>query len=258
MTNPVFKRLPEILERDKRLNSLHLTRINKGEIVGSSIHFLMLHHVNKLFYLRYIGSNIPHVLSECFTCGLLSELLIEKIDYRILGYDLAFEHFSYVLLSNNSKLIDRYSKLRHSEFDFDLNKGNLAPILIIQSILRNDYDNIERGFKIMSDRLILKRPTLKIDYQILQAIVESDLEKFRDGISKILSKNVSGRRNTGIQHYFYSHASCYLKLAKHMDLDIDIEIENDKVPIELINFDQQLKYSIPYEFILKLNPNLQV
>lgn len=239
------KRLPSLIEKDQSRLKLHLDKISDSLKPHMHIGSIWGIHLHRFLYFFFYRNNNMKAKQNCFVCGLLDEHLINEYQRRIFSYGI--DHLAYTLLSDNKDLIERYSKLEYPEYEGEIKRGNAAPIYTMLGILREDEVAVERGIKIMFDKTVKLFPTLRHDATVIEAIAEKNIEKLELNIQELLSKKVSGRRDTGVRDFLYTHATCYTKLAWIKGMEI--EVDHDKVPMEMIPIQPLEKYEIPYDFL---------
>lgn len=201
--------------------------------------------------------------SNFFICGLIDEFRIQKFNNRFFDYGL--HHISYVVLSDNETLIQRYSRLRYqrgenAEMSMDemVAIGEL-PIWCntIQFFMANDNAGVERNLNIIETITFKKLPKkeegLKDDYEFYKALLASDKAKMEEVLEKLVSPKIHKKRNDNpiLNQYISLPALGYAKLAWRRG--IKVEVISPLVPIDLLPILPNEAYNIPYDFLKNIS-----
>lgn len=170
---------------------------------------------------------------------------------KLLCYDILIndrsslqllEDSTFLLLSDNEKLINNFSKLRHSEYNEDVKQYiNFTPC--IQAVLREDWKHLEELNSYTRINIDKKRGWKKYqpDLMFFKSFLEKDSKKMKEAILLLVTKWHKRRYDMPLFNELISlPALTYAKLAyiKGYELDID----NPLIPKELLAVKPNNKY----------------
>jgi len=203
-------------------------------------------------------NNFQQSKQHFYTASLLDELRILKFNDDQLSFGLGFT--CYPVLSDNERLIQRYSNLRYQAWgkmtgmeDNVLKGKSDIWCNTIQFFMGNDKQGIERNLNIIETKTLLKlskkEEWLKDDYEFFKALYSSDKSKIEAVLEKLVSPKIHKKRNINDIHakYISLPALGYAKLAWRKG--IEVEVNSPLVPNELLPIQPLDSYEIPYEFL---------
>lgn len=235
---------------------IDITEINPLELkyTGLKIRFLEIDYAIKSIKDKDWGLAKQHF----FTAGLLDEVAVSKFNNNQFSYGLPYT--SYPILSDNEKLIERYSMLRYEPWG--KMKGMDENVLLgksdiwcntVQFFMVNDNEGVERNLNIIETKtlksLLKKEEGLKDDYEFYKALYASDKTKMEEVLEKLVSPKIHKKRNDNpiLNQYISLPALGYAKLAWRKG--IKVEVNSPLVPKELLPIQPLDLYEIPYDFL---------
>ncbi len=183
----------------------------------------------KLFFIDHDTSEAKQ---HFYTCGKLDELGIVKYDEKILDYGI--NHLSYALLSDCSDLIERYARLKHSNYDKAVSLGNTSPMYILQCLIKDDWAEYERVLPIMKTKTARKL-NMQLDLAFYEALAGREKSKMEQILAEFVTPVIHKERNSrhDLINEFISHPALgYAKLAWMKG--IEVEVKSPLVPAALL------------------------
>ncbi|MES2807082.1 MAG: immunity 49 family protein [Bacteroidota bacterium] len=241
-----FEHLKSALENVKNEEAFMLEKIKKNVQASSYLTFLQNYLLLNALSETFLKNNYANAKQYFYTYGLVDEYLINKFDERTLDYGI--DHLSYVLLSDNIHLIQRYADLSHSSYKPMVEKGHSTPLYVLQRIMADDWDNVKRGIAIMDEKTLKKNKPLKPDRDFYESLLNKDADSAKAAIYQLLKDHKKRNKYKPLINEFISTPALgYTKLAwlKGMELDIDHPL----VPKELLPFKPLDKYEVAYDFL---------
>ena len=229
----------------------------EGGIYKFSLNFYNLH---KLLAIQEITKGRFEQAKQNFIiCGLIDELRVNNFNDRLLDYGL--DNISYVILSDNEILIQRYAKLLYKQSTnaelsmqtMVLNGGLPIWCNTCQMFMAKNTTAIERNLNIIETitlkNLSHKEDSLRDDYKFYIALYEKNKGKMEEILEKLTSPKIHKKRNTNpiINKYISTPASAYAKLAWRSG--IELQVKSDLIPKALLPLLPSADFEIPYNFL---------
>lgn len=258
-----IRRLKQVVEFDNTQIEVNLNYIldktavsrsgNRKSILFSGIRGLMFIHTHRWIYNLYVDNDTHTLKQNLFTCGLLQYFILNKDINELRHYGHTFEYLTYLMLSDETDLYNKYVKTIFNNIDIWIKDKHAAPLYAFFSL--DFYKEDEAAQLISKIYLEPKNPVKKYKYEleVIYALLEKDQTRLEKVLNEMLSGRISGRRDTMIQDYIYLHVTCYTKIAWRLGMEIDIQ--HDKVPMELMPIEPLEKYEIPYDFLKDIISN---
>lgn len=251
--------LEELIANDIQQSKIWEERMYQyeGGVYKFSLNFYNLH---KLLAVQEITKGQFEKAKQNFiVCGLIDELRINNFNDRLLDYGL--DNISYVILSDNELLVQRYSKLLYKQSsnaevsmqNMVLNGGLPIWCNTCQMFLSNDTAAIERNLNIIETitlkKLSYKEEYLRDDYEFYVALYDENRVKMEEILEKLISPKIHKKRNTNpISNKCISlPATAYAKLAWRKG--IELQVNSNLIPKKLLSLLPSVEFEIPYNFL---------
>ncbi len=202
----------------------------------------------KALHSFFIDNNLTSTKQHFFSCGIIDEFEITRLDQPILDYGI--NHLSYALLSDSDDLIHKYANLTHSYYDKSIKNGTATPTYILQCIIKSDWVNFKGAMEIMKTKTLKKYPAMYLDIQVFEGIAERDKTKIENALAEFVTPKIHKQRNKHhiLLNEFISHPALgYAKLAWLKG--IQVEVDSPLVPLELLPVKPLSMYVNEYEFL---------
>ncbi len=253
--------IENIVKNDIYLEGKMLEKIAIGEYTPNMASTtLWKSNVDYAINSFFINEDIKISKSHFNICGLLDGYSIVNYNSRLLDYGL--HHISYVLLSDNEPLIQRYAKLRYqkgknAELSMDemvLEGESAIWCNTIQFFMSNDNVGVERNLNIIETKtshMGSKKvwDLMKDDYEFYKALHATDKARIEEILDKLVSPKIHKKRNDNVvlSQYISLPALGYAKLAWRKG--IEVEVHSPLVPKELLPIEPLISYEVPYDFL---------
>lgn len=253
-----MKTIEEFIENKRAQSKIWNQRIreNKNNLEKFSLNFRFLEET--LAVKSLIDNDFKKVKNHYYLCGLIDELRVLKFNNNLFDYGLPY--MSYPLLSDNEKLILRYSKLRYQPWgkmegmDESVSKGKSAIWCnTIQFFMANDLEGVERNLNTIETITLKKLPKnqqeLKFDYEFYIALLNKDKNKCEEILEQLVSPKIHKKRNSDLllRQYISQPALGYAKLAWRQG--IEVEVNSPLIPKKLLPIQPLESYEISYDFL---------
>ncbi|CAM3152371.1 immunity 49 family protein [Flavobacterium frigoris] len=250
--------LEELIENDTFQSNIWIEKIRQFNDLKSFIGNFNYYHL--LLAIQGIkANNVIDVKHHFFVSAFIDELQINRFNSRLLDY--GFRSISYVLLSDNEALIQRYAKLRYQRgVNAELSMDEMVAIgeipiwcNTVQFFMANDNIGVERNLNIIETKTLPKIPKkeegLKDDYEFYKALHTEDKAKMEEVLAKLVSPKIHKKRNDNpiLNQYISLPALGYAKLAWRKG--IEVEVNSPLVPKDLLPIKPLDNYEIPYDFL---------
>lgn len=232
--------------RDKWLN-IFSAPAPASEIIQRGAGIAWYDHERFALKAFFIDQDIALAKQHFYMCGRLDEFLITKFDEKILDYGI--NHLSYALLSDDIPLIKRYSDLRYRNYGAAVESGVATPVFILQSIIKENWSDYEKGIKIMRTKTY-KKFKMELDMLFYEAIAEKNAGKVEGILNEFVTSKIHKQRNKAhrLIGEFISHPAIgYAKLSWLKG--IQVTIDSPLVPFDLLPIKSNDRYEDEYSFL---------
>lgn len=241
--------------KDTLLNRIK-TRPNS---VTASV-YLNLWFCEETFAVKSLSElNINQAKKHFNTCSLLDEYCLINYNSRFLDY--ALSNVSYAILSDNERLIERYSKFSYKKSEnAELSMDEMVLLgesaiwcNTVQMFMTNNLDGVERNLNIIETKTLPKLPKnqqeLKIDYEFYKALLAKNKSKCEELLEQLVSPKIHKKRNDNavLNKYVSQPALGYAKLAWRQGVEVDVN--SPLIPKEILPIEPLANYEIPYNFL---------
>jgi hypothetical protein len=196
----------------------------------------------------FADHNISEAKQQFYTCGRLDEYAIVRHDAKTL--DSGIGHLTYVLLSDNPSLIRSFASLKHSLYEQSIQRGEAAPLYIMQCILKDDWAEYERVMPVVKSKTVPKFK-MELDEAFYRALAEKNKPRMEELLTAIVSPKEHSHRSKHyplINQFISYNGLCYAKLAWLKG--VPVEINSPLVPKELLPVEPLPSYKDEYDFLL--------
>ena len=211
----------------------------------------MLWYYNQCYALNafFLEQNIGKAKEHFYRCGRIDEYLIKKYDERILDYGVS--HFTYVLLCDNTQLVNRYASLSHPWYAHTIKNGSLTHAM--QNIVKEDWDSLRKDILIYERITGTQQGKINVpDLMFFKGMLNRDEKMVIEAIQMLLKDHKKRNKNTGIAEKYVSvPAVGYAKLAWLKGMEISIG--HPLVPAELLPYKPSDKYEDKYDFLKEID-----
>lgn len=218
-----------------------------NEILSRGCTIAWYYHEKLALRSLFLENDIAGAKQHYYTCGRLDEYQMVHHDARILDYGI--NHLSYVLLSDNPFLIERYANLKHSNYEKMIQGGGTAPSAVLQSLIKDDWNEYERVMPIVKTKSV-KKFNMDLDASFYEAVAERNKARCEEILAEFVSSGMHKRRNKlhTIVNDFISHPALgYAKLAWLKGLEVSVG--SPLVPIALLPVQPLESYPEAYGFL---------
>lgn len=224
----------ETLEQIRLKNNL------EGQITG-------LWYYNETFFLYHLHDKDYHGAKlNAYRCGCIDEFLITHYDSKIL--DSGVKNLTYVLLSDNKRLIDRFADLAHSNYNWMVEQGYSTLLYCIQQIMKGDWERVKWSIEIMNTKNPKLQKGILSDILFFEGMIDKDESKMCLAIKQLLKDHKKRNRYMGISEQYVSiPALTYLKLAWLKGFEI--QIDHPLIAKELLPYHPLDEYDGKYDFL---------
>lgn len=234
--------------------------LTEGKIASLKNACDILWYKHEIFAINsLVLGNFQELKKFSNNCGLLNEYAVLNFNERFFDYGLG--RISYVLLSDNEALIQRYAKLRYQRgVNAELSMDEMVAIgelpiwcNTVQFFMADDNAGVERNLNIIESKTLKSLPKkeegLKDDYEFYKALHNGDRAKMEEVLEKLVSPKIHKKRNDNpiLNQYISLPALGYAKLAWRKGIEVDVN--SDLIPNELLPIQPLDNYEIPYEFL---------
>jgi len=234
------KRLEESVASFKKFKTIYLKNINDNFNLKNTLFPFSIDLGKQVVYYFFIENNIEKSKQYAYLAG------------KFVTYDILFNNSSslqlldnatFLLLSDNKKLINNFSRLKHSTYSEDVIQY-INFTACIQAVLREDWKHLEELNSYTKVNIEKKSGWKKYqgDLMFFEAFLEKDSNKMKEAIELLISKKWHKRRYDMplFNELISLPALAYAKLAyiKGYELDID----NPLIPKELLPIEPNSEY----------------
>ncbi len=242
--------LKEIHQNTINDEGKYLTRIANSVEIDAQQKYdeFALWDCNKTFALaaNFLENNLPKAKQHFYICGIIDEYRIKKYGERLLDSGIA--NISYALLSDEEKLIMRYSNFSHNHYTWMVDHGHSTMMFAIQQIIKADWVNLEYAIHIMNTKNKTFNNKIPFDRMFFTGMLQKDHSMMLDAILKLLKDHKKRNKHMGIaQEYISIPALTYTKLAWRQGFELDID--HPLIPKALLPVQPLPEYKIPYKFL---------
>ncbi|WP_345333714.1 hypothetical protein [Mucilaginibacter defluvii] len=227
------------------LNDEAKVREKLKEPYGAYYYIPSLEGSNIVFALYEIYVNQSFQASKQFfyRAALIPEFMLTKFDQSLLMYRI-----SYALLSDNAKLISRYSILRN-KVEGEINIGYQLPNAV-QNILLEDWGKLDWNIHCIG-RLVKHPKLIHLEgyHDAFVGFRNDDQTLIEQGLKKLIDKPKKLDDNQLFPRFFSRDAAGLNKLAWMRGIEIDLK--SSLVPVELMPVQPLEKYE-GYDFLDEL------
>lgn len=210
--------------------------------------FMQLWQKQKIDFLYnfFIDNGNSNYKNNLYNCGRIDEILVKKYHSRLL--DAGMENISYVLLSDNLDIINRYAHLGHSEYAWMVEHGHSTLAYAVQQSIIENWEKVQWCLDIMARKNQKLNKVLAPDRLYLEALMDMNKGKIEEALILLLKDHKKRNKYTGIaQDYISVPALGYAKLAWLKG--IEVEVNHPLIPKELLPYRPLPKYDDKYDFL---------
>jgi hypothetical protein len=204
----------------------------------------------------FVNRDMAAAKQHFYMCGRLDELQVGICNSRFFEYNL--EKIGYAILSDDSALLQRYSRLQFKEdelgrpaMDVMVRQGE-GPIYVhcLQMIIREDWENLSLSLELMEKTTLPKASKLlRMDYAFYKGMLQKDKSAIEAVLDQMVAPAVHKKRNENelFAQYVSMPALGYAKLA--WQKGIPVEVDSLLIPKDLLPVRPLEKYVDSYEFL---------
>jgi hypothetical protein len=240
--------IQEAYQRSIEDEKFLLEKIKKPDMMFHYVSSFKWVNLDYFLHAFFIENDVQKSKNYLYKVGM-----VESYSHEILKKEIfnVLNRFTFPILSDSSKLIERYLQYTESDFYDDFN-GHFSKG--IQSILKNDMPALEKHIDGLKRRS--KRGYAKLYTGIITSyngFANSDSEQIIQGIYEILKTNKRQRPNDLYYQHINYEAAAIAKLAWRKGMEI--EIDSPLVPKALLPVKELDHYEGGYDFLNELENN---
>lgn len=239
MDSEILKKLIKLYNTDDKQINACISHIKNNSNLENTISILNIDLARTAYYHLFVKNNLKEAKQYFFLSGRALEVEVKVVNKNLTS---KIEYVTTLLLSDNLKLINRFSFLKHLTYDDDIKEWDNT-VFCIQAIIRNDWEHLKKLLGYLKDKVENKRgfKSYQLDIDFFNAIAVGNEEVMKKSIIKLATTWNKKRFDHPLYNQLFSiPALTYAKLAyiKGYQLDIDHPL----IPQELLPINPNTEY----------------